>query len=313
MGLISLEEQAREICLSNRSFIPTTIGLKTWRERLRFDQKTPAQDQSVKIVKERVEIDEERSFDEYLYFPKDQAKNLRVIYYIHGGQFISGGVNEYHKLLAELSRRCHACVVFPEYALAPERKAPAQMVQLRAGYLDLQRLAIKYSLDLSHLTVAGDDVGGGMAATLAMLSEARHLPLKKLLLFYPVVNANFDNPTYYEFAGGYRITREQMKWAWQQYLGELSPTDVMYSPLLRKFSELAVLPKTLILTAEADVLRNEGEAFGRKLRDADVDVSVARILGTIHDFVLLNALDETNACRLAMDMAVEFIGRDSGV
>ena len=146
-----------------------------------------------------------------------------------------------------------------------------------------------------------------------MLSEARHLPLKKLLLFYPVVNANFDNPTYYEFAGGYRITREQMKWAWQQYLGELSPTNVMYSPLLRKFSELAVLPKTLILTAEADVLRNEGEAFGRKLRDADVDVSVARILGTIHDFVLLNALDETNACRLAMDMAVEFIGRDSGV
>ena len=69
----------------------------------------------------------------------------------------------------------------------------------------------------------------------------------------------------------------------------------------------------MILTAEADVLRNEGEAFGRKLRDADVDVSVARILGTIHDFVLLNVLDETNACRLAMDMAVEFIGRDSGV
>ena len=69
----------------------------------------------------------------------------------------------------------------------------------------------------------------------------------------------------------------------------------------------------MILTAEADVLRNEGEAFGRKLRDADVDVSVARILGTIHDFVLLNALDKTNACRLAMDMAVEFIGRDSEV
>ena len=91
MGLISLEKQARGLCLSDRSFIPTTIGLKTWRERLRFDQKMLVQDQSVKIVKERVEIDEERSFDEYLYFPKDQAKNLRVIYYIHGGQFTGQG------------------------------------------------------------------------------------------------------------------------------------------------------------------------------------------------------------------------------
>lgn len=310
MGLISLEEEAEQLCLESSGLVPTTIGLSTWRERLKFEQRNPVSRYAVRTAVERVDVDETRSFDEYLHFPEKAEGKLPVIYYIHGGQFISGGNAEYRKLLAELAARCNACVVCPEYALAPESHAPVQLSQLQAGYLDLARLAVKYPLDLENVTIAGDDVGGGMAVTLAASSEARHLRAGRLLLFYPIVNANFDNQTYYEYAGGYRITREQMKWVWEQYLGGIPKNSPLTSPLLRKKAELSALPKTLILTAEADVTRSEGESLGRKLRDSGVDVSVARILGTVHDFVMLNLLDETNACRMAMDMATGFVRRD---
>ncbi|SEM65621.1 Acetyl esterase/lipase [Ligilactobacillus sp. WC1T17] len=307
MGLISLEKAALDLCQQSEKFIPTTIGLKAWRERLNLLQKMPVYQHEVTIMTEKILDEDQKKLTLQLFFPTNyqQKDKLSVVYFVHGGQFISGDAFCYHKLLAELANRGQVCVVFPEYCLAPESKAPAQLKQIKAGFEALSWLKDKYSLDLKRVICAGDDVGGGLALSLAYIATAPKI--YKLLLLYPVVSAYFDNSSYYEFAGGYRISREQMKWAWQQYLGTDKAKDALYQPLLLSKKQLALMPETLIITAEADVTRSEGEAMGRKMRDAGVNVVEVGIQGIIHDFMMLNMLDKTNACRLAMNLAVDWI------
>lgn len=130
-------------------------------------------------------------------------------------------------------------------------------------------------------------------------------------MYYPVTNACFDTPSYRAFAAGYYLYREGMKWFWRQYTA--SPEDrnqITASPLRADLAELQGPPPTMILTGEADVLRSEAEAFGERLRCAGVDVTALRVQGTIHDFVMLHALDKTNACRSAMDASVAWLNRD---
>ncbi|MBS6475836.1 MAG: alpha/beta hydrolase fold domain-containing protein, partial [Clostridiales bacterium] len=120
----------------------------------------------------------------------------------------------------------------------------------------------------------------------------------------------FNTPTYYQFAANYYLYRAGMQWFWLQYTACMSDKNqVTASPLRATLDCLKNLPPTMIINGQADVLRSEGEAFAEKLRHADVEVTALRIQGTIHDFVMLNALDQTNACRTAMDASTAWINR----
>src|SRR3954466_7004488 len=165
-------------------------------------------------------------------------------------------------------------------------------------------------LDAARIAIAGDSVGGNMTAALTLMAKERSGPrLVAQLLFYPVTDASFDTDSYREFATGYFLRRDAMRWFWDQYTTEEAQRDeITASPLRASTEQLAGLPPALVVTAEADVLRDEGEAYGRKLRAAGVDVTATRYEGVIHDFVMLNALRETNAAGAAIAQAIGFLG-----
>ena len=166
-------------------------------------------------------------------------------------------------------------------------------------------------MNLETLTVAGDSVGGNMATVMTILSKFRNGPkIHKQLLFYPVTNACFNTNSYIEFASDYYLYRDGMIWFWDQYTkSKEDRNDIYASPLRASIEQLRGLPDAIILNGEADVLRDEGEAYARKLRLAEVDVTAIRYQAMIHDFVMLNSLNNTSACRAAMDSATQWINR----
>ncbi|MEU6270775.1 alpha/beta hydrolase, partial [Saccharopolyspora shandongensis] len=161
-------------------------------------------------------------------------------------------------------------------------------------------------LDGSRLAVAGDSVGGNMTAALTLMAKERGgVPLVQQVLFYPVTDADFDTGSYRQFATGYFLRRDGMQWFWDQYTtDENERAEITASPLRATTEQLVGLPPALVITGEADVLRDEGEAYANKLREAGVAVTAVRFQGIIHDFVMLNALRETRAAEAAITMAV---------
>ena len=148
-----------------------------------------------------------------------------------------------------------------------------------------------------------------MATVLTLLSRERGEPNIRLqLLFYPATDAAFDTGSYHQFAEGYHLRRDTMMCCWEQYTrhpGERN--EITASPLRASIEELHGLPPALIITAEADVLRDEGEAYANKLRQAGVRVTAVRFQGTIHDFVTLNALADSASARGAITLATAWL------
>ncbi len=152
-----------------------------------------------------------------------------------------------------------------------------------------------------------------MAIAMVLMSAMRHGPcIQKLLLYYPVTNACFDTRSYCQFAVDYYLYRDGMKWFWLQYTNSVKDASrITASPLRAGIDCLKCFPPTMIINGQADVLRSEGEAFGERLRCAGVEVTALRVQGTIHDFVMLHALDRTNACRTAMDASTAWVNRSN--
>jgi acetyl esterase len=164
-------------------------------------------------------------------------------------------------------------------------------------------------LDARRIAVAGDSVGGNMSIALTLMAKERGGPkLAAQVLFYPVTDANFDTASYREFAEGYFLRRDGMQWFWDQYTTDQDQrNEVTASPLRASLKQLAGLPPALVITGEADVLRDEGEAYANKLREAGVPVTAVRYQAIIHDFVMLNALRETHAADAAIKQATRFL------
>ena len=148
-----------------------------------------------------------------------------------------------------------------------------------------------------------------MTAAITLMAKQRSGPkLAAQVLFYPVTDASFDTDSYHQFAEGYSLRRDGMQWFWDQYTDDGNQrNEITASPLRATCDDLAGLPKALVITAEADVLRDEGEAYYRKLRQAVVDVSATRYEGIIHDFVRLNDLRGTNAAGAAITQAIDYL------
>ncbi|WP_189314450.1 alpha/beta hydrolase, partial [Streptomyces brasiliensis] len=151
-----------------------------------------------------------------------------------------------------------------------------------------------------------DSTGGNMAAAMTLMAkEYGDLPLVYQVLFYPVTDAAFDTPSYRRFATGCFLRRDGMRWFWDQYTtNEAERAQITASPLRATKEQLTGLPPALVITGEADVLRDEGEAYANKLREAGVAVTAVRFQGIIHGFVVLNALRETHAAEAAISLAV---------
>ncbi|MDY5060318.1 alpha/beta hydrolase [Staphylococcus simulans] len=245
--------------------------------------------------------------------PKGNQEKLPVIYYIHGAGWVFGSPHTHDKLVRELAARTNSVVVFPDYDLSPEAKYPTAIEQNYDVLQQLKDVAEDKNLDLNRLTVAGDSVGGNMSAVMTLMTKQRNgLPIHQQLLYYPVTNAAFDTDSYNEFAEGCYLTKEGMQWFWDQYTtDENERAEITASPLRASLEELKDLPKAMIINAEADVLRDEGEAYAHKLREAGNDVTHARMQGTIHDFVMVNDLDQTNAARAAMDLSTDWINKQN--
>jgi acetyl esterase/lipase len=241
--------------------------------------------------------------------PKHQSGKLPVILYLHGAGWVFGNAHTHDKLIRELSVKTNSVVVFPEYALSPEAKYPTAIEQNYAVFQALSQFAEEKQLNVEDVTVAGDSVGGNMATVMTIMAKQRSgKQAQRQVLYYPVTDANFDTESYKEFAENYFLTLEGMQWFWDQYTtDENERAAITASPLRATKEELAELPEALILTGEADVLRDEGEAYARKLRDAGVGVTQVRFQGMVHDFVMVNLLDETKAARAAMSFSTEWI------
>lgn len=241
--------------------------------------------------------------------PQHMQAPLPVIVYIHGAGWVFGSMQTHDRLIRELAVGAGAVVVFPNYRLSPEAKYPTAIEECYSAVEWVAKHGREHGMDPQRLAVAGDSVGGNMAAAVTLLSKERGGPdIRLQLLFYPVTNAAFDTASYYQFAEGYHLRRDAMMWFWDQYTnnpGERS--QITASPLRASIEQLKGLPQALVITAEADVLRDEGETYANKLREAGVRVTAARFEGTIHDFVMLNALATSAATRGAISLATAWL------
>ncbi|MFF0223401.1 alpha/beta hydrolase [Streptomyces sp. NPDC004629] len=238
--------------------------------------------------------------------PAGATGTLPVILYIHGAGWVFGNAHTHDRLVRELAVGARAAVVFPEYDLSPEARYPVAIEQNFTVARWIVEQGAGKGLDGTRLAVAGDSVGGNMTAALTLMAKERGgIPLVQQVLFYPVTDANFDTGSYHRFATGYFLRRDGMQWFWDQYTtDETERAQITASPLRATTEQLQGLPPALVITGEADVLRDEGEAYANKLREAGVPVTAVRFQGIIHDFVMLNALRETHAAETAITLAV---------
>lgn len=310
---IPLEPAAEKVC--RQSSVPPLIFQlppDQGRQALEKAQDVPVFKYPADICCENIECGRWGEIPVYFVMPKcSEIKN--VILYIHGGGWVFGSFHTHEKLVRELAAKTDSFIVFPEYSRAPEAKYPAAIEQCYYLLSHLSAVVGKHcpKVCCGDPIVAGDSVGGNMAAAMEIMANERKGPrIQKLLLYYPVTNACFNTPSYIRFAENYYLYREGMIWFWQQYAPCMKVRNqVTASPLKASLKCLSRFPPTMIINGQADVLRSEGEAFGEKLRCAGVDVTALRIQGTIHDFVMLNTLDQTAACRIAMAASAEWINR----
>ncbi|PYY32502.1 MULTISPECIES: alpha/beta hydrolase [unclassified Curtobacterium] len=238
--------------------------------------------------------------------PAGTTSNLPVILYVHGAGWVFGDAHTHDRLVRDLAIGSNAAVVFPEYDRSPESPYPGPLEQSYAAAKWVVEEGANKGLDVSRFGISGDSVGGNMAIAICLLAAERNddIVFRKLVAFYPVTNAAFDTGSYEEFAEGYFLSRDGMKWFWDQYTtSEEERALPTVSPLRASLEKLATMPETLIITAEADVLRDEGEAFAARLREAGVKATNARFGGIHHDFVMVNSVHDTEASKHALMLA----------
>ena len=241
--------------------------------------------------------------------PLGAAGPLPVIVYTHGAGWVLGDAHTHDRLVRDLAIGSDAAVVFPEYDRAPEARYPIAIEQCYTAAKWAAEHGADEGLDSSRIAISGDSCGGNIAIALTLLAKERgDIAFLHQVLFYPVTNADFDTESYLKFAEGYFLSRPAMMWFWDQYLPDHDRrAEITVSPLRATTEQLAGLPPALVITDEADVLRDEGEAYAARLRAAAVPVTAVRYNGMTHDFVMLNALHDTQAARAAIAQATAIL------
>ena len=241
--------------------------------------------------------------------PQGASGTLPVVVYMHGGGWILGNAGTHDRLVRELAVGARAAVAFVEYTPSPEARYPVAIEQGYATAQWITRDGAARGLDASRMAVAGESVGGNMTAALAIMAKQRgDVTFVQQSLYYPVTDAAMNTDSYDQFATGYYLSRASMEWFWDAYAPDLARrSEITASPNQASPEQLAGLPPALVFVDEADVLRDEGEAYAAKLRRAGVPVTTVRYDGTVHDFMLLNSLSQTRAARAAIAQATSFL------
>src|SRR5216684_497157 len=234
-----------------------------------------------------------------IFRPAGTTEILPVVVYCHGGGWILGDRDTHDRLVREIAVGVKAAVVFVDYDRAPEARYPVAIEQAYAATCYAVDHCASLRIDPSRLAVAGDSVGGNMAAALTLMAKQRRGPkIAFQVLFYPVTDADFTTPSYTRFADGPWLTKRAMEWFWDAYLPDpAARRQITATPLNASLDQLAGLPEALVIV-------DEGEAYAHRLSNAGVRVTSTRYNGTIHDFVMLNALADTPATRGAIAQAI---------
>lgn len=240
-----------------------------------------------------------------IFKPAGRKEKLPAVLFCHGAGWILGDWRTHDRLMREIVIGAQCALVYVDFHRSPEAQFPVAIEEVYETLVYLSENGAQLNLDTSRLAIVGDSVGGNMAIAVTLLAKERGGPeIDYQVLFYPVTAANFDTDSYKQFAEGYWLSRKAMEWFWNAYLPDESAREqITASPLNASITQLQGLPPALIITGECDVLRDEGEAYAHKLMDAGVPTMAVRCQGIIHDFVMLNALAETQAAHAAMALA----------
>ncbi|MXO07020.1 alpha/beta hydrolase fold domain-containing protein [Flavobacterium sp. HBTb2-11-1] len=237
--------------------------------------------------------------------PKGVKANAPVFIFIHGGGWVLGDYPTHKRLVRDLVVESGAVAVFPDYTPSPEAKYPVAINEIYAATQWVSENGKEIGVDGKNLAVVGNSVGGNMTAAITLMARDKKGPHIKLqVLLWPVTDANFETESYNLYANGRFLTKNMMKWFWDNYLPDTAKRTEKYaSPLQASLAELKGLPPALVQTAENDVLRDEGEAYARKLNEAGVPVTLTRYNGLIHDYGLLNPIANVPAIQTAIQQA----------
>ena len=234
--------------------------------------------------------------------PENAKTDAPVFIYIHGGGWVLGDYPTHKRLVRDLVVESGAVAVFPDYTPSPEAKYPVAINQIYAVTKWVAENGSEIGVDGKNLAVVGNSVGGNMTAAVVLMAKEKKGPAIKLqVLLWPVTDANFETGSYKELGEGRFLTRNMMIWFWDNYLPDKKARKEIYaSPLQAGIEQLKDLPPALIQTAENDVLRDEGEAYARKLDEAGIPVTLTRYAGLIHDYGLLNPISSVPAVKIAL-------------
>ena len=222
-----------------------------------------------------------------LYAPDGVTSPAPAIVYFHGGGWVIGSLDSHDNLCRALANRTQSAVVSVDYRLAPEHRFPAAAEDCWAAARWVAEQGGALGLDGGRVAVAGDSAGGNLSAVVALMARDRGAPdLRHQVLIYPVTDPDFERPSYVENAEGYLLTRKAMRWFWDHYVPEPGRRSDAYVAPLRA-ARLDDLPPATVVTAEFDPLRDEGEAYAARLREAGVATTLTRYDGQIHGFVSL--------------------------
>jgi acetyl esterase len=246
--------------------------------------------------------------------PAGVTEKRPAFLFFHGGGWILGDFPTHERFVRDLVADSGYPAVFVNYSPSPEAPYPTAINEAYAATKWVAAHGDQINVDGTRLAVVGNSVGGNMTAVVALLARKNGGPdLKCQILFWPVTDANFDTGSYHEFAEGYFLSRSMMKWFWDAYTTDPEErAAITTSPLRATIEQLRGLPPALVQTAGNDVLRDEGEAYARKLDEAGVDVTAVRYEGLIHDYGLLNALSAVPAVRDALHQAAETLKKHLG-
>jgi acetyl esterase/lipase len=263
--------------------------------------KTPV-DLSGVTISEKTISENGQSVKLYVMKPEKITGTPPVLLFIHGGVWIAGDFENHKRLVRDLVVGSGAAAVFVEYTPIPDAVFPTQIEQSYAAAKWVATHGAEIGVDGSRIAVAGNSVGGNMSAALALMTKDRGGPNIRLqVLLIPATDTNLETESYRNFATGRFLARAFMQFGWNIYAPDEQTRRNPYAvPMRASADQLRGLPPALVITAENDPLRDEGEAYARKLKEAGVAVTAIRYNGMIHDFVLLNGIHDVEGVQAAL-------------
>jgi acetyl esterase len=269
------------------------------RQLMRDMQTAGAPRGAVTVVRYTVD-----SFSVRVVRPVGVSGPLPMVVYYHGGGWVLGDFDTHARMVADLAIASGSAIIFVEYALAPETPFPVPLEQCYRALIWAAAQAATLGLDQDCISIAGDSAGGNLAAAVALLSARRGGPQIRLqALLYPVTDCDFSTASYRDFESGLNLDMAAMRWFWDHYISDLAQRmQPLASPLRAPLEEMRNQPPALIITAECDVLRDEGEAFARKLAQAEVPVTAVRFAGVLHGFMMIDELAFSTQAISAMEL-----------